>query len=354
MELLTALRMLAIGSVGAALLAAAPGRASAQTPQSLWEKRIVHAPAVPLVLSGDTLWVIGTERRIHSLAARTGRRHWRKALDAAGVLPVLPCRDLIVIGLGIPGPSLLAMDRTTGKERWNVRLGSTPVGMIRSESRIVAATARGAVKAVSLADGAPLWEKDLGRTLSGVAFADSSLYVLGRADSLWCLATRDGARRWAVALAGIYRAPPALAGSRVLCSSYEGAISVHDPARMGESIACLSARAPQTAPPGVAAGSIASVAAGGEIDAYALPSLESLWTRETGETVAAGAQAWGEWWVIPTLTGKVLGITRARGVVAWSLEFRTPIALPPAAEESILGLIDERGRVVVYTLEGSS
>ena len=30
--------------------------------RAIWEKRIVHAPAMAPVLSGDTLWVVGTER----------------------------------------------------------------------------------------------------------------------------------------------------------------------------------------------------------------------------------------------------------------------------------------------------
>ena len=54
----------------ALLLAALAGSnfaspASGELPRALWEARVVNAPAVAPVLSGDTLWVVGTRSEEH-------------------------------------------------------------------------------------------------------------------------------------------------------------------------------------------------------------------------------------------------------------------------------------------------
>ncbi len=151
----------------------------------------------------------------------------------------------------------------------------------------------------------------------------------------------------------MHAAPPVVIDSVVVSIALDGEIVTRRIAD-GVETARASARAPQIVPPAEFEGMIATVATGGEIETFELPGLEKGWTRETGETVSCGAAGWGSWWVVPALSGRVLAVTRARGVDAWDLKLRASVYLLPAVNREYMALVDERGRVMVYRLDRPS
>ena len=334
--------------IGGLLLMGAlvPG-AQGETPRALWEDRVVSAPMVAPALSGDTLWVTGTNRKIHSLDARTGKRHWKRTMPAHAVLPPVPAGELLIVGLGAPRPAILLLDRQSGKEQSRIPLDARPVEILRAGGSVLFATFRGTVGARNLGDGSVLWNRDLDAAIAGGASAGESFFVLGRSDSLWCLDPFDGRRLWAVAVEGTHSAGPIVVDSVLLRVSYEGALVEHD-LDTGRLLATRSVSSPQVSRPAYADGRVATVAVGGEVEIFDLSFGEERSLIDTGETIASGGCAWGTWWVVPTLTGRVLAVRRSRGAVEWSLTFRDPISFPPASSASYLSLINDRGRMVVY------
>jgi hypothetical protein len=135
--------------------------------------------------------------------------------------------------------------------------------------------------------------------------------------------------------------------SLLLRVSYEGALAEHD-LRTGRLRASRPVASPQVSRPAYGGGSLATVAVGGEVEVFDLSAGAERSLIDTSETIACGAHAWGTWWIIPTLTGRVLALKRSRHAVEWSLTFRDPISFAPATSANYLALIDDHGRMVVY------
>ena len=338
---------------GLLLLAGLALGVQAETPRALWDDRVVGAPIVGPTLSGDTLWIAGAKRKIQSRDARTGKQHWKRTLPTHPVLPVVPAGEHLLVGLGVPKPAIILLDRRNGKEEWKIRLDTRPVAILWAGNVFLFATSGGSVGAYGLGEASVVWDRDLDTAIAGCAVQGESFYVLGRTDSLWCFDAGNGHRQWSVAVEGIHSIGPVVADSALMRVTYEGSLVEHDP-RTGRLRETRSVVAPQVSPPAFSEGLIATVAVGGEIEVFDLESGGNRSLFESGETVAAGCQAWGAWWIVPTLKGRVLALTRSRGVIEWNLTFRDPISLPPAVGKDHLALIDDCGRMVVYELRGPS
>ena len=325
----------------------------AQTPRALWEDRVVPAPIVGPTLSGDTLWVVGTNRKIQSHDVRTGRPHWKRTLPAHPVLAPLATEKSLIVGIGAPRPMVILLDRVNGKEQARIGLEDAPVGLLPASDYLLFATTGGSVGAFRSLDGSVVWKREVEGTIAGCAADTEAFWVLGRADSLWCFDPVDGRRRWSVAIEGTHCVAPVLFDSLLLRVTYQGELVAHD-RRRGQVVVRRSLHAPQIAPPAFADGGVATVATGGELDLFTLDSAGQMRSIDTGETVAAGVRAWGAWWVVPTVRGRVLAWKRSRDVIEWSLTFRAPISSPPAANANYLVLVDDKGRMVVYEREGGS
>jgi outer membrane protein assembly factor BamB len=333
-----------------AILFSAP--AAADTPRVLWEGRPVRAPAAPPALSGDTLWVSGSERRLVSMNARTGKRQWRRNLPGNVCVGPLPVRDRLIVGLDDVEPSLLALDRQRGRALWNRRLSAAPIAIFVRDDLAIVAGSDGHVEAFRLADGLSRWTRETGRRLAGAALADSSLCLIARRDSLWLFDPASGRPRAARAIPGLRSAAPVAAGARFLCPRYDGTVlSIN--AVTGMVADSAAGPAPQIASGSVHEDRWVTVAAGGEVTCYRLPGLAQEWNRTTGETVSTGALAWNDTWIVLTEKGRVLGLAKDRGQTAWSLQFPNPISTPAACSERLLAIVDNRGRVVVHAIDGA-
>jgi outer membrane protein assembly factor BamB len=333
-------------------LASIPAAAPADTPRVLWETRPVRAPAVAPALSGDTLWVAGSERRLVSMNARTGERHWRRTLPASASVSPVAASDRLLVGVGELQPALVAIDRHRGRTLWSRRLAAMPVAVLVRDSLSIAVGADGKVEAFRLEDGAPRWTQETGHRLAGAALSGSCICVIARADSIWLLDADSGRRRAARRISGMRSAPPTSAGDRFFCPRYDGVLLAFD-AGTGEVTDSVAAPAPQIARVSVHGDRLVAVATGGEVSCYRIPGLIEEWSRATGETVSTGALAWNEGWVVLTEKGRVLGLTGDRGQIAWSLQFSSPITTPAVCSDRLLAIVDNRGRVVVHAIDGT-
>jgi outer membrane protein assembly factor BamB len=343
----TAVRAAIVFVLVAAALAAS--RAAAETPRVLWESRPVRAPVVAPALSGDTLWIAGSERRIVSLNARTGKRHWKRMLPVTACVSPVPAGDRLIIGLGDVEPALVALDRRRGRVVWDRKLEGAPVAIIVQGGMAIAAEADGRIEAFGLADGEGRWRCDLGGRIVGATLSDGGIFVLARTDSVWLLDPATGRRLSARRLAGIRVASPAAARDRFLYARYDGFLmSVEaDEDAAADSVA---GTAPVIAPVAVDGDQAVTVATGGEVTCFRLSDLRAEWSRLTGETVSTGALAWNKTWIVMTEKGRVLGLTRDRGQTAWALQLENPVSTPAARNDRFLAIVDNRGKVVVHAI----
>jgi len=349
--------ILVLGSIlvmaGGETAQGAQGVAAAAGPRKLWEARVVHAPAVPPLLGGDSLFVAGTDRRIVCLDARTGRRLWRRTLPGTVACAILRADSVLLVGIGPPTPGVIALDCGNGHVRWERRLDAPAAGITRSGGTVVVFSYRGDARGLALADGQEKWERTLKGPVAGMVLEDGYLVALARRDTLWSLAAADGKTVWAVPIGGTHAAPPILAGGRIIRLTYEGDLVAHDPST-GLEIARGRARAPQIMPPAVRDGTrCVTVATGGEAQGFDLPDLNESWSNATGETVAAGPVAAGDTWIVACESGDILGLDPESGAVAWTMKARRAISMMPAASDGRVVIVDDLGRALVFSVEGN-
>lgn len=181
-----------------------------------WEPglRQVSAPAV----QGERVYVtaLSNDARLFvSLALADGREHHRSALPhapsrnaptGAGDLALIPC----------VGPHLLAVE-LVGELRWQIELpGETWLDQSPyvAGDTVIAVSGAGAVLALNLADGARLWQREVGpagKPLSAPG-ADGARVYVGARDGLHALYLRDGDLAWHFPTAYRIAAMPLLAG----------------------------------------------------------------------------------------------------------------------------------------------
>lgn len=357
MGLLHRMELLISRAVLACLLAAflwcGAGADGNATPRALWEKKVCPAPATAPVISGDTVWVAGTDRKLRSIDAETGKRHWKKGLPGFPTTPVAPSADLLVLGIGTGDRGVCAVDRHSGKVRWFEKTLAVPIDLIVSGRQFFSVSAGGELSARNLTDGSVVWTRPLGIPAAGFELNGNDLYVLGKRDSLWCFETSAGERRWAVPVVGSHSAGPLVAPAGLLRLRYDGQLTLHDP-KTGVARRRATLAGPQINRPVIIGNHLFAAATGGEVECWELGGMTRTWLVLSHETTAAGAAVWSEWVVVPTAKGRVFGMTGSRGARAWTLTFRDPITRPPGIDGDRLALIDDRGRMVVYRWERPS
>ena len=142
--------------------------------------------------------------------APDGSRRWRTrvGLLSQDVTPVALASDGSVI-VGTTGGDLIALDATTGVERWRTDVGE-PLSLapaLLPDGGAVVVTGNGSVVAHG-PDGTELWRRWLGATVTAApsTTADGVTYVADLDGTLTALSWADGATAWTAYLGGPYRA----------------------------------------------------------------------------------------------------------------------------------------------------
>jgi outer membrane protein assembly factor BamB len=338
------------------LSAALAGAARADAPRALWEKRVVRIPAQPPALSGDTLWVVGTDRRLHAIDADDGERYWKRTLPAPPATPPVPAGGIVAVAIDAGAPRLYAARKQDGKEKWEVPIPGPITGIVAGPHGVHALGGTGRMKCVGAADGEIVWETELRYAPAGfvVDAGAARLYVLGRSDSLWCLDEATGKTVWSVPIEGMFASPPAIVAGRVACADYDGRVTLLDAAD-GAPAGSVLAPGPLTRSPSPGeGGTFLTVATGGEIAVWSVDAADPVWRMETRDTNAAGAVHWSGGWIIPSYLGRVhsYAATQGRRGPDWSLTFKHPIRFLPAIEGRRMAFIDMEGHVTMCEATG--
>ncbi|MFJ7626601.1 PQQ-binding-like beta-propeller repeat protein [Streptomyces sp. NPDC097595] len=144
------------------------------------------------VVVGDLLYVTSFE--VHALDTGNGRRQF-KTRDVAWAMAVDGGRIH-----ASDGPSLYALDATSGAERWRVGAGAWVYALKADRGTVVTATRGGGVQAWEAATGEKLWDltgaqTDFETPEGGPVIHDGTVYVWKDA-RLKALDARTGVERW--------------------------------------------------------------------------------------------------------------------------------------------------------------
>jgi outer membrane protein assembly factor BamB len=156
-------------------------------------------------LDGDDVFAAGGSRVVR-IAVANGNTIWK--IDAGSELSAGAGAGQGLVLVGNSKGELLALDRTSGKERWKTALSSEVTGqMLVVGDSVMARTGDGRVQGLAVADGSRKWLYT--RTLpalslrgsGGMAVRDDVLYVGFPGGKLVALNAANGAQLWEAAVA---------------------------------------------------------------------------------------------------------------------------------------------------------
>lgn len=185
------------------------------TGEPLWRHEVIDPESSPVIEDGIAYIGSGVNGKA-VVALRIGatddlagrdREVWRTATDYPAVGPVTLAGDLVLVGCGkgdfvfaAPDPLgfVLALDKATGRLRWQTELPDVVLGAIAVRGQTAVVPVRnGEVVAVDLSrDGAILWRRRISQTaavLAGPALTDTCVYAVSADGYLAVLDVKDGA-----------------------------------------------------------------------------------------------------------------------------------------------------------------
>jgi len=225
---------------GLALVGASEGQVLALRQEDggeAWRARVTSEVLAAPRAAADIVVVRSVDGRFTGLDANTGERLWiysytMPALTLRGAAPPLLTQNLAVAGLDTG--KLLVLSLANGAPIWE-RTIAPPRGRteldrmvdIDTEPRVSGgvlyiAAYQGNVTAISLRDGSVLWSRDYS-SHAGLDVDARSVYIADASDAVWALDRRSGGSLWKQdKLQGRKLSTPVAGGDYVVIGDFEG------------------------------------------------------------------------------------------------------------------------------------
>jgi outer membrane protein assembly factor BamB len=181
-----------------------------------WEKVIKGRCFAGSTVYEGVVYVPGGDSILYALRARTGEELWRYEAGEELVSTPVISQDLVLVAS--QSETLFVVDRTTGKWKWQYRRDAPSGFTVRGTATplvkdgvVYMGFADGYVVALSLADGAQKWERNLS-TSGGTQFIDAdaspvadvagNLFAASYKDGVYALKAESGELEWTNARTG--------------------------------------------------------------------------------------------------------------------------------------------------------
>jgi outer membrane protein assembly factor BamB len=181
-----------------------------------WEKIIRGRCFAGSTIHEGVVYVPGGDSVLHALRSRTGEELWRYEAGEELVTAPVIAQDLLLVAS--QNETLFAVDRATGKWKWQYRRDAPPGFTVRGTSNpavkgdvVYMGFADGYVVALGLNDGAQRWERNL-TTSGGMQFLDAdatpvadeagNVYAASYKDGVYALKADTGELQWNTVRAG--------------------------------------------------------------------------------------------------------------------------------------------------------
>ncbi|MDZ4812834.1 MAG: outer membrane protein assembly factor BamB [Pseudomonadota bacterium] len=202
-----------------------------------WTSRVSSELLVAPVIAGSIIVVRSNDGRVHGLSAADGTRVWQfdrgsPLISLRGNGPTLISAGKAFIGydnarvvaLSVADGALLweqTIARTDGRTELD-RMNDVDGELQLSDDAVYSVTFRGQVTALALDTGRPLWARDLS-SYGGLSGAGDALYAVDDQGVLWSLDRRSGSSLWKQdALSHRWMTTPVVIGDFIVMGDVEG------------------------------------------------------------------------------------------------------------------------------------
>lgn len=201
-----------------------------------WEKVVRGRCFAGSTVHEGVAYVPGGDSVLYALRSRTGEQVWSYAAGEELVTTPVIAKDLVLVAS--QSETLFAVERATGKWKWQYRRDPPPGFTVRGTSTPVVRDgvvymgfADGYVVALTLNDGVQKWERNLS-TSGGLQFLDAdatpvlddqgNLFAASYKDGVYALKAENGETQWVTARGGINSV---LQSGEVLLTGGDGRVS---------------------------------------------------------------------------------------------------------------------------------
>ena len=327
-----------------------------------WSDDAGRAVELPLVTSGESLFVTTTDKKLFCYELGTGKKIWRRRFKAdlpcapavlaaadttIGVLSRAGGRVFLQVGAR-EDAKLYALRADDGKDVWKLPSYPRVTQLLVADGRLFSFDLAGTLRRLDPEDGSVVWSRDgFGWDPPGLVAGDGTLYVLARADSLLALVPETGERIWATHVAGRYVGRPYLDGGRIFLAAIEG--QVYEVGRADGSVRALGGRrrAQQLLSPVPLGGRVLTVSSDGWVEA-GVDSGGETWSADLGESVRDTPLPAGGLLIVPTSGGRLVALRGDTGAQVWSLELGERLATAPLLTDRYLVVATNQGDVYAY------
>ncbi|MFH1143743.1 MAG: PQQ-binding-like beta-propeller repeat protein [Candidatus Eisenbacteria bacterium] len=339
------------GCVCAVALPAWAGGESAGGEKKVWEKKVGRSLGHGIAREGNSIAVTSLDRHCMLLDRLTGKEIWDQRLDD-GIQAGLTIAKGHILGVTdhVNG-KLFCLEARRGDMLWSRTLGAAWGAPLVRDGRVYAASKSGTVVAVELDDGSHVWQRRLGVTIrSGLAFAESVLFVPTAEDSLLAFKAEDGERVWGISCGGGLYGPPVVKGGRLWCLTYSGRLLMLD-ARDGATLAQAHLQASFRS--GMVSGEhLYALSTGGTLFAITAGDLSVVWERKLGGAADLCPTVAEDIVWVGLRDGSVHGLRATDGDEVLRLEVCAPVAAPILVDAEMIFVAAGEGKLIAYRWEG--
>ncbi len=313
----------------------------------LWQQKTDGPPLEGVLFTGRLVVQQTTAPSLYAFDRYSGQLLGKRGGSTPLCGPPTLAGELLAYGELGGKPHLRAFDRQRRKVRWSYA-GVVCAPVVGWGDTLLVALEAGQLVALAGADGAELWESEIGGLLQmAPSVADGRVYIGSAAGELTALDLDSGEEQWRCDLDSGVRTRPAVEGGYAYVGTADGAIQAVrlDSGRVEwrRGLGALMAGGLALTPTVVVAGSV-------DHSIYGLgrDSGDRLWKFTTQGVVRSAPAVAGETVYCGSADEHFYALDSTSGRLLWKYRLDGPALRPVALGERMVGIATEEGTVYVF------
>ncbi len=294
----------------------------------LWRARPVRGPSDPVAIDTLNAYIAGSDRRIAAVDLTSGKTRWSVRLTGPLVGGVVEQGNLVFTASDQPGGKVVALRKESGREVWSAKTGYVQAPMALTDGMLAVVTRTGLVVGVNVSNGKVAWKKRLPSTRVPPTVVDSGVVMVTSFDSLYRVRLKDGQVLLRRRSPGAVTSPWLWMGSTLLAGTGDSTVVALSPDSLRE-VWHVRLDAPLLVSPAAQGDTVFCVTRAGSIYRI-VPGADPTESRiHAPGWPATGTPALvGPWILIGGADGSLYGFDRETGEQRWKVALGRPAESP--------------------------
>jgi outer membrane protein assembly factor BamB len=172
--------------------AAEPAGSSAGAPAQVWRAKASRRFTGGLVVTGETIYGGGMDRKVVAVDLATGQQRWASRLGGIIGGGVVVAGDTVFAATSRPEGKVSALDGKTGRRVWRTTTGPVSAPLSLMGNILVAENQKGEILGLDVRTGTVRWRRRLGVARIPAVAGDSGSVIVATVDSLFRINAADG------------------------------------------------------------------------------------------------------------------------------------------------------------------